>query len=122
MCSVFEECTNNFVQVMYKEATSESSISCIFLNQSDTSEKTCCITHRLCDQMGPESNVQVCSRNSPYSIQLKVSDHSSQHYCYTVTASNNTHTVKVEGTFTIGIYINVSGFIKIIIIIFSLTS
>ena len=33
------ECTNNFVQAEYRETTSESTISCMFQNQSDMSEK-----------------------------------------------------------------------------------
>lgn len=84
------------------QTNSESTISCIFLNPSDTSEKTCCVTHGKCDKNGPE-NVQECKTNSPYSIQLEVPGHSNQRYCYTVTASNDTYTVKVEGTFTLGI-------------------
>ena len=72
---------------------------------SDTSNKTCCITHRLCDKKGL-NNAQKCNKNSPYNINLEVSGHSGQTYCYTVTASNGTYTVKVEGTFILGIIIN----------------
>ena len=93
---------NNFVKVQYTEATYESAISCTFLNQSDTSEKTCCATHGRCDESGPES-IQECKADSPYNIPLEISDRSIQRYCYTVTASNGSHTVKVEGTFTLGI-------------------
>lgn len=101
------ECTNNFVQVMY---TSESILSCVFLDLNDTSDKICCVTHRLCDQDKP-GNTQKCSRNFPYNIQLQdlVSNPSSQKYCYTVTASNGTHTVKVNGrlNFVPGIIITI---------------
>ena len=101
----FTECTNKFVQVEYKEMSSESIISCIFLNLSDTSNNTCCVTHRLRDKKGLD-NAQKCNKNSPYNINLEASGRSNQHYCYTVTASNGTYTVKVEGTFTLGIIIN----------------
>ena len=99
MC--YTECTNNFVEVVYKD-TSESSesiiISCVFLNQSDTSKKTCCVTHQLCDQRGPP-NDEVCNKDFPYSIKLDMSGYSDQMYCYIATASNGTYTVKVEGSF-----------------------
>ena len=89
---------------MYREITSSISIiSCEFLNQSDTSEKTCCVTYIPCkiNLKGP-GNTQ-CDRDSPYDIQLEVIDQSYDLYCYTVTANNDTYTVKVEGTFTLGI-------------------
>ena len=80
-----------------------SSISCVFLNQSDASEKTCCVTYGPCDQPHRRSG-QACSKDTSYNIQLEVADQS--RYCYTVTASNKSHTVKVEGTFTLGIIIS----------------
>ena len=111
------ECTNNFVRAEYRETAFESTISCIFQNPSDTSEKTCCATLRRCDNIESE-NVQYCITESPYNIQLEISDRSmtNQRYCYTVTANNDTYTMKVEGTFTLGrhaipntvIYINVN--------------
>jgi hypothetical protein len=99
--SHFAECTNNFVRTEYTEFASESAISCIFLNPLDTSEKTCCVTHGRCDKNGPK-RVQKCRIDPPYNIPLEISDHSIQRYCYTVTASNDSHTVKVEGAFTLG--------------------
>ena len=100
--SQYTECMNDFMQVVYRDT---STISCIFLNQSDTSKKTCCVTYRRCDQKKPGNTpITNCSRDSSYNIHLEVADYSSQnYYCYTVTASNDTHTVKVEGTFTLGI-------------------
>ena len=85
---------------MYKETSSESIISCIFLNPSDSDTSECCISYQPCDHEG--TNVQECSDKFPYSIELEASDRSSQRYCYTVTARNATHTVKVEGNFTLG--------------------
>ena len=99
----FAECTNNFVQVEYKENTSDSTISCVFPNQSDISEKVCCITHQLCDQK--ERISQECNKHLQYKIDLEASESvsSGQLYCYTAIASNNTYTVKVEGSFITGI-------------------
>jgi hypothetical protein len=76
----------------------------MFLDPNDTSEKTCFVTHGLCDHEKPE-NAQKCSKNSPYIIQFQVSDRSSRKYCYTVTASNRTYTVKVNGTLVLGMKI-----------------
>ena len=107
----FTECTNSFVQVEYEETSSVSTISCTFVNVSDTSEKTCCVSHRLCDQNQPDNTPgPVCSIDSPYSIQLEVSRHLTQTYCYTVTASNDTYTINVEGTFILGIIIIISAY------------
>ena len=93
----FLECINDFVQVMYN---SESIISCIFLNRFDASEKTCCVKHHLCDQHGSE-NVQECSNDFPYDIKLNIYGGSGQTvHCYTVSASNSTYTMRVDGTFT----------------------
>ena len=77
-------------------------ISCEFLNQSDTSEKTCCVAFRPCDKKESEFHNKTCDRDSPYSIQLEVVDQS--YDCYIVTASNDTYGVKVKGTFTLGMY------------------
>ena len=93
--------------MVYRETFTESTVSCVFLNQSDTSEKTCCVTHRLCDQKILENTLR-CNKDSTYNnvIELEVYfGHlsTSQKYCYAVIASNDTYTVKVEGTFTLGI-------------------
>ena len=84
---------------MYKE---NSTISCVFQNQSDISKKLCCITYRLCDQQESQ-NVQDCNEDFSDRIELGVSDSvsSDQLYCYTAIASNDTYTVKVEGSFII---------------------
>ena len=86
-----------------EETTSGSTLSFIFLDQNNTSDKMCCVVYRLCDHERPE-NAQKCSRNSPYNIHFvsDVSNHSGQKYCYTVTASNRTYTVKVNGMFVLG--------------------
>lgn len=65
------------------------------------SEKTCCVIYRPCDQEGYQ-NIQECNVDFPYMINLDISGDSGQVYCYTVTASSDTYTVKVNGTFTSG--------------------
>ena len=72
----------------------------VLIYHTDTSEKECCVTYGLCDRREHKST-QTCNRNSPYNIQLEVADRS--RYCYTITASNESHTVKLEGIFTLGI-------------------
>ena len=85
------------------ETSSKSTISCVFLNQSDTSNKTCCITHILCGQTAGPTTVQECNNIFPYRIEVNVSGRSKQTYCYVVTASNDTYTVIVNGSFIPGI-------------------
>ena len=98
----YTECTNSFVQVVYRETSSVSIISCEFLNRSDTYDKLCCVAYIPCNKKEPGSHNKTCgrSRDSLYNIQLEVIDQT--YDCYTVTASNDTYTVKVEGTFTLG--------------------
>ena len=97
MCK-FAECTNNFVQVVYNETNTESTISCVFKNQSDVSEKSCCITYGLCDQKMSQNSLE-CRIESDVSDSVS----SGQMYCYTAIASNETYSVKVKGSFTAGI-------------------
>lgn len=96
---------NNFVQVEYKESTADPSISCVFQNLSDISEKECCIAHKLhmCDQKEVQ-DVEECDTDLPYRINLKLgaSVTSGQRYCFTAIASNSTYTMKVEGSFIAG--------------------
>ena len=104
------ECSNMFVRVLYRENSMGSSITCEFLNQSDASEKTCCVTYGPCDQPDLRSRL-TCNKDTSYNIQLEVADRS--RYCYTITASNKSHIVKVEGTFTLGIVSNCMSFLFI---------
>lgn len=94
------ECTNNFVQIVYNGQT--STITCIFLNPSDTSKKTCCIVlyHQ---KMSENLQNPECIQTKAYKIELEVSGNSSQIYYYTIKASNDTYTVEVEGNFTTGV-------------------
>ena len=86
---------------MYEETATESTISCIFLNTSDTSEKSCCITYGLCDKEMPQNQSLECNEHGSRIISDLVI--SGQQYCYTALASNGTYVVKVEGSFTAGI-------------------
>ena len=95
------ECTNNFVQVEYKEAA-DPTILCVFTNQSDIPEKACCIAHYPCDQEDPQ-DIYECDEKLPYTTEIEVSVASDQQYCYTAIASNGTYTVKIKGSFITGI-------------------
>ena len=101
----FAECTNNFVQVVYTETIAGSTISCIFLNQSDVSEKSCYITFQLCGHLF-QTDFQVTGCNE-HRIHFDVSNSvsSGQRYCYTAIAGNATYTVKMDGAFITGITI-----------------
>ena len=105
------ECTNNLVQIVYEETATESSISCVFLNPFDTSEKLCCIIYGLCHQILQNQSLK-CNEHR---LSRIVTDSviSGRQYCYSAIAGNATYIVKVEGSFTAGIIIIIHG-IKLI--------
>ena len=71
-------------------------ITCTFLDQQDTSIKSCTVTYGLCN----EELVNTVQRNSteetPNRISLQVNGNTFE--CYTVTASSATSSVIVEET------------------------
>ena len=83
-------CTNEFVDVRYDSTT--STITCNFLDEADTSIKSCSL--RQCDEMlasGPEQNITVEVSNF---IELNGATENSN--CYLVTASNSSFRITVE--------------------------
>jgi hypothetical protein len=79
-------------------------ISCVFQNQSDNSGKTCCITYQACDQKGPQS-FRECNGDIRHELEIELDLVTPDRlYCYTVTASNDAHTVNVKGSFISGNY------------------
>ena len=81
-------CTNEFVRVEYVSGT--SIITCNFLDERDTSIKSC--SSQECDQMlasvpGKNSTVE-----APNFVSLNVASRD----CYLVTASSNTFNTTVE--------------------------
>ena len=94
MCSVVTGCTNQFVEVQYSSA--DSTISCIFLNQMDTSIKSCNVTYGICGQNLKQTVQGSTSLMFPNTVVLKVTQSSS--FYYAVTATNDSFTVVVEGS------------------------
>ena len=93
------ECNNRFVKVEYDPST--TTISCVFKNESDLSQKSCSVEYGLC---GKEANsVQNgTTEGSPFTVTLKLNAiATNSKYCYVVTAklSNDTLTVMVNGIF-----------------------
>lgn len=80
---------------------SANSINCTFLNQQDTSEKQCNITYGQCLQSEKQS-AQGSATGLMKSIILPLSLDGHTQLCYSVTASNDTYTVVVEGSLMIG--------------------
>ena len=96
MCSHVIGCTNEFVRVEYDSAT--STITCNFLDETDTSIKSCSLQE--CDQMlasvpGLNSTVE-----TPNSIALSVATGDSD--CFLVTASNTSFRTSVEIRTSVG--------------------
>ena len=71
-----------------------SSISCIFLNKSDTSNKSCGVMYGQCNELN-DDNTEYGIKDTIL-VMLKNID-PSQSYCYKVTASSGIDTITVEG-------------------------
>ena len=87
------ECNNQFVEIKYNSAA--TTISCVFLNQLDSSEKSCSIQYGICDQ---EQTEMVASNTTSGNVMLNLAlTGSGRVYCYNITARNRTYTVIVDG-------------------------
>ena len=89
------------MKVEYDPST--TTISCVFENKSDLSQKSCSIEYGLC---GKETNSvpleNSTTEGSPFTVTLKLSTiTTNSKNCYVVTArfSNDTLTVMVKGSF-----------------------
>ena len=71
-----------------------SAITCKFLNQSDTSVKSCSATYGRCDEKTNKTVLQRSSVETPNYIVLEIDLQGS--LCYNVIASNDTFTATVE--------------------------
>jgi hypothetical protein len=81
--------------------STNTTISCIFLNELDTSPKSCNVRYGICGQ--ESSTIQGNDSNkSPLkiSIELNSSILGSTNCCYIITASNETYEIKVNGSCT----------------------
>jgi hypothetical protein len=85
-------CTNEFVIVEYD--SDASIITCNFLDETDTSIKSCSL--QQCDQMLASGPVQNSTVEAPNSVPLSVATEDSD--CYLVTASSNSFRITVEVT------------------------
>ena len=88
-------CTNQFVKVEY-DLTS-STITCVF---QSSAENSCCIKYGQCHQ---KLNLTAEGNSTTNKVMLQIKSDRSE--CYTVTASNGTFAVMVEGSFSTGKYI-----------------
>ena len=83
--------------VKYGAVASTTRVSCIFLNKSDTSNKTCSVRYGQCDEKFDDfAHEQETSSNDTIHVDLMLHEITEQ-YCYIVTASNDTVTFIVEG-------------------------
>ena len=90
------ECDNRFVSIEYN--STEFTFSCRFLNEFDTSQKSCSVQYGNCD----EGLSMMTPVNSSFSrsISLKLNQTSlsgDASYCYIVTATNESYTARIEG-------------------------
>ena len=85
-------CTNQFVAIRYNSA--DSTISCAFLNPTDTSIKLCRVIYGPCGEEQTRSVEGFSSIELPNNITLIVPRGS---YCYTATANTDNFTVAVQG-------------------------
>lgn len=82
-----------------------STIVCLFLNQTDTSIKSCTISYGQCGEVPAYTSWKNSTVESPNLIALAV-DYGSLD-CYEVTARSGTTIVIVEGKRVAGEYINI---------------
>jgi hypothetical protein len=108
--NVYAGSTNEFAYIEF-DFTQTNSVKCIFLNERDTSVKSCEITywqgetclHSSSSQHGYNNygNPTVADTVTINLPQLYFQrDHSV--YCYTLAARNQTHKISVSGKFTSG--------------------
>ena len=78
---------------------SNTTISCTFENELDSSQKSCSVEYGICDQaMNSAQNSTTDDSPSTVTIKLNITAMNSN-TCYVVTATNGTFTVMVNGSF-----------------------
>lgn len=92
------------MEIVYVEDT--TSIFCRFLNQQDTTDKSCSIDYVQCQQrlISTPKQLNATETNTPNMllIFLKFDDSDEGTYCYDVMASNSSYTLHVYGTLNHG--------------------
>ena len=91
--SLHTECTNQFVEVEYDRIA--STITCRFLDETDTSVKLCTVMYGECGQELVQTTQGSSTMETPNNIVLSV-DANKNLECYSVTASSDLVTVIVE--------------------------
>ena len=108
MCNIIGY-RNNFVDVVID--LSATTVFCKFLNQQIINTKSCTIEYGpsgRCDSLPYSSQNNHTSYSTTVTIDLPTYPlfFTEMMYCFTVTANNGTHTVKVDGNFYTGINLN----------------
>ena len=92
---------NTFVKVEYVRHTQGANVSCIFQDHQDTSQKSCSIKYGPCGGKLSCTVETTSVDDSSSSIILLTLNPQDQYvgetFCYTITASNTTYAVIVEG-------------------------
>ena len=98
--TVYTDEINNFVDVSFDTTTRQ--FLCTFINNQDPSEKSCSvILYRDCKEQDVLTT-QVNSNETQIVLVVGNLQSDSSVYCYVVAASNDTITVNINGTITIG--------------------
>ena len=96
--SVYAGCINRFVRVKYDEMS--STITCTFLNELDTSIKSCVVMYGHCGQKLNQTTRGNSTVEDPNIISLPVN--SNRIACFVVTANSGSLTVLVDSQAEIG--------------------
>ena len=88
----FSGCFNDFVEVKYDSTV--SSITCQFLNQTDTSIKSCSVMYGQCGMMLKYTQESNSTVEVPNIVSLTL--HSDKFECYVVIARSDAMTVIIE--------------------------
>ena len=80
---------------MVEYDSTASTITCVFLNQLGTSQKSCSIHYGQCSS---EKIITASANTITDSATVTLNIEPSGSICYNVTASNGSHSVMVQGT------------------------
>ena len=95
---------NNFIRVYFD---SNSTITCVFISELDAAEKSCRIDYYSVNDKGRTNRIQGNTTNDkPNIVSLSLINLEDGQYRYTILASSNTTTVRVEGDFTKGTHLS----------------
>ena len=91
--------TNKFVNIIFDSVTNK--FHCSFLNQQDTSGKSCNVSYALCGDHLLQTEVGFTNTERPnrVEIQLNLPESRLNTYCYITAASNDTFKILIEGRF-----------------------